>query len=239
MRQGCLSRSFSIHCNRLPNKRFKKHPDLTVAGLIHDLNNVFQTIIGLTDGLSEAQSRAILRNVHQGIRVSRSLETAASPGASFETILNHAIAFVEDVQTATSGPAIRFQRKIAPGVDLRRDWAWERVLLNLFLNAVRAMPQGGTIEVEARRTGANYLIEIRDTGNGISPKLLVRLFRPDVTTKAHGGLGLHVVKSIIHEDGGSIEVRNRTDGPGAEFRITVPVAVAGLTQTAVANGTRH
>jgi signal transduction histidine kinase len=214
-------------------------PDLTVAGLIHDLNNVFQTLVGLTDGLTEDQSRAILRSVERGMRISRSLEAAANPGAPFGAILEHAIDFVKDAQFVNSGPAVRFQKRVSPEVSLRRNWAWERVLLNLFLNSVRAMPGGGTIEVDAKRISENYLIEVRDTGAGIPQEILNRVFEPHVSTKVHGGLGLHVVESIIHEDGGTIEARNRSDRPGAEFRIVVPVSRAGLVQKAAVNGARN
>ena len=223
----------------MPDKRVKLKPDLTVAGLIHDLNNVFQTIVGLTEGLLEDQSQAILRNVERGMRIARSLEAASNPGASFDAILDHAIDFVKDAQFAHSGAMIRFERRVSPEVSLRRNWAWERVLLNLFLNSVRAMPGGGTIEVDARRSAENYLIDVRDSGSGINPAMLDQLFEPHATTKAQGGLGLHVVETIIQQDGGSIEARNRSDGPGAEFRIVVPVAQAGLLEHAVANGARH
>jgi signal transduction histidine kinase len=212
--------------------------DLTVPGLIHDLNNVFQTLIGLSDGLPETNAKAILRNIERGMRISRSLETAANPGASFETILDHAIAFVEDAQLAGGGPKIQFEKRVSSEVSLRRNWAWERVLLNLFLNSVRAMPKGGLIEVEAKRSGAEYLITVRDSGSGISPKILDTLFEPHVTTKAKGGLGLHVVQSIIHEDHGTIVARNREEAAGAEFLIVLPIASAGLAQKAAGNGRR-
>lgn len=104
------------------------------------------------------------------------------------------------------------------------NWAWERVLINLFLNSMRAMPQGGTIQVEARRSGAEIQIAVRDSGCGIPADVLERVFEPGLSTSGSGGLGLHVVKSIVEEYGGSVRAANRSDGPGAEFSITIPAA---------------
>jgi signal transduction histidine kinase len=190
------------------------------------LNNVFQTLVDAADRLSDDPkwrdlSQSIQRNIERGIRISRSLESSESPGALFDAILNHAIAFVED---ARPGAGIQFKREVDRRLWLRRSWAWERVLINLFLNSARAMPRGGTIEVHAHRSAQDVHISVRDTGSGIPTEMLGELFHPHVSTKAAGGLGLHVVETIVRQDGGSVTARNRTDGPGAEFLIHLPVS---------------
>ena len=128
----------------------------------------------------------------------------------------------------TRGPAIRFKCRVDRGegrpIKLPGNWAWERVLINLFLNAMRAMPQGGLIQVEASRSSSETSIVIRDSGCGIEAGVLGHLFEPAVSTKPGGGLGLHVVKSIVQHNGGSVHAANRADGPGAEFTITLPAA---------------
>jgi signal transduction histidine kinase len=219
--------------------------DLTVPGLIHDLNNVFQTLVAAADRLSQDAewsplSQAILRSVERGMRISLSLQSVKNPGAPFASILADAISFVEDARLVMPGPPIRFQRNVSSKIVLRRNWAWERVLINLFLNSARAMPDGGTIAVEARRSGSDFLMVVRDTGTGIAPQILEQLFKPHVSTKPpvsnkpristkqQGGLGLHVVETIVHEDGGTVRARNRSDGPGAEFIITVPLSIAAM-----------
>jgi signal transduction histidine kinase len=220
--------------------------DLTVPGLIHDLNNVFQTLVAAGDRLSEDPrhgplSHAILRSVERGMRISLSLQSVENPGAPFTSILEDAIAFIEDARLLAKAPAIRFERRVSARLGLRRNWAWERVLVNLFLNSVQAMPHGGTITVEARRSGPDFLIIVRDCGTGIAPDLMDRIFNPHVSTKPkngvrpgssapyhQGGLGLHVVETIVQEEGGTVVARNRTDAPGAEFHISVPLAVAAM-----------
>ena len=125
------------------------------------------------------------------------------------------------------GPRIRFIREIDPGIELRRTWAWERVLINLFSNAVRAMPQGGIIYIKARRTEREIEIVVRDEGPGIAIEILKDIFKPHVST--HGsGLGLHIVETIVKQDDGEVRAVNRPDGRGAEFTIRVPAIVPGF-----------
>jgi signal transduction histidine kinase len=204
-----------------------------LPGLLHDLNNIFQTLVDAADLLSEDPrwkpvSAAILRSVERGRHVALSLQANRGPAIPFQTILDNSIAFVEDAMLVTRGPAIRFKCRVDRGegrpIKLPGNWAWERVLINLFLNSMRAMPQGGLIEVDAHRPGFEVQIVVRDSGCGIPLDILEHLFEPGVSTNSTGGLGLHVVKSIVEEYGGSVRATNRADGPGAEFGITLPAA---------------
>jgi two-component system, NtrC family, sensor histidine kinase HydH len=208
----------------------KPEQDLTLSGLIHDLNNVFQALADAADQLAEdprwnSLSGTIFRSIDRGMRISRSLENSG-PGAPLESIVDDAIAFVEDARLAAPGREIRFEKSIASDVVLRHNWAWERVLINLFLNAARAMPRGGTIHIDASRDARRICIAVRDTGSGISPEVLGNLFQPNVSTKPQGGLGLHVVEMIVQQDGGTVKAQNRADGPGAEFLIELPATAA-------------
>ena len=205
--------------------------DLTLSGLVHDLNNVFQTLVEAADVLSSDPhwaplAAAILRSVERGRGITASFQAADQPLAPFQTILNNAIAFAEDSLIASGRPQIRFAYDIEAGLALRRMWAWERVLINLFSNAVRAMPQGGTIEVRARRLGSQVELTVRDEGPGIPPEILDSLFRPRVSTTGSGGLGLHIVETIVKEESGEVRAANRADRSGAEFVIVTPVELA-------------
>lgn len=212
-------------------KQLKLSQDSGVPGLLHDLNNVFQTLVDAADRLSEDArwkdlSAAILRSIERGRRISFSLQNSHSSGVAFESVLANAIAFVEDAVLVGRGPKIDFACDVEPGIELKGNWAWERVLINLFLNSMRAMPQGGTVFVQARRHARQTRIVVRDTGCGIPPEILDHLFQPHVSTKSSGGLGLHVVETIVRQDGGTVRAANRSGGPGAEFTITIPVAAA-------------
>jgi signal transduction histidine kinase len=168
----------------------------------------------------------ILRSVERGKAITSSFQSGGATGAPLETIVGNAISFVEDSLSAASSPQIRFVRRLEPGIELQRNWAWERVFLNLFTNARLAMPEGGAIEVEARQIGGRIEIVVRDEGPGIPPDLLDDIFRPAVSTRGTRGLGLHIVETIVNQDDGLVRALNRRDRRGAEFQITLPAVVA-------------
>ncbi len=112
-----------------------------------------------------------------------------------------------------------------------------RAFQNLVLNALDVMPAGGTLTLRTSERGANVLIEISDSGAGLTPEECARLFTPYYTTKQQGtGLGLAIVQSIISDHHGTIGVASE-EGHGATFRIELPKrqagTVAGNDETAV------
>jgi signal transduction histidine kinase len=102
------------------------------------------------------------------------------------------------------------------------------VLVNLFLNALDAMPGGGTLDVHLGRDARNQLeLTVADTGPGIQTEVADQLFTPFFSTKPTGtGLGLSVSRRIVQAHGGSLTVSNRPEG-GARFAIALPVPVGG------------
>ena len=100
----------------------------------------------------------------------------------------------------------------------------KQVFLNLVLNAVEVMPNGGQLLIRARRTDEpeGVLITFCDTGPGIPPEGLARLFEPFYTTKEGGlGLGLYVTYSIVNAHGGYIDVESQV-GKGTTFSVRLP-----------------
>ena len=105
----------------------------------------------------------------------------------------------------------------------------QRVFLNLFLNALHAMPRGGELGVRTclEEDGKKIRIEVSDTGSGIREDLVNKVFQPFFTTKPKGtGLGLAISRQMIEQHEGSISVANRPGG-GAVFNILLPVKTEG------------
>jgi signal transduction histidine kinase len=206
--------------------RNTQQADLTLPCLVHDLNNIFQTLVEAADLLStDARwaplSAAILRSVERGKSVTASIQDVDQCAASLEQILANSISFVEDSLISGRGPKIRFVCDVERGIEIRRSWAWERVLINLFSNSLRAMPEGGAIYIRARKRERETEISVRDEGPGIAAEILPDIFKPHVSTRG-SGLGLHIVETIVRQEDGQVRAANRPDGRGAEFTITIP-----------------
>jgi signal transduction histidine kinase len=103
----------------------------------------------------------------------------------------------------------------------------KQVLLNLVLNAIQAMPTGGTLGLGASAAGGTLTVTVADTGSGIAPDLLPKVFEPYVTTKAQGlGLGLAIARRIVEAHGGAIEAESEP-GQSTRFRFTLPLDEMG------------
>lgn len=97
-----------------------------------------------------------------------------------------------------------------------------RAISNLVLNAMDAMPQGGTLSLRTRAEDGKVAMEIADTGEGMSPEECSRIFTPYYTSKQYGaGLGLAIVQSVVSDHGGRIRVQS-APGQGTTFVIELP-----------------
>jgi C4-dicarboxylate-specific signal transduction histidine kinase len=105
----------------------------------------------------------------------------------------------------------------------------QQVVINLLINAIQAMPQGGTLRLVTQDWvpdgphaihAGGALLRVEDSGDGLSPQAQERLFRPFFTTKNDGnGLGLWISQGLVERYGGSISAGNRVEGPGAVFTV--------------------
>lgn len=195
--------------------------DLTLEGLVHDLNNVFQTIAESADLLGKDPAwgklaQTLQRSVEQGQRIVNSILETNRPAAELLSVIENAAQFCQDFLECANRPKISFVREIDPAFHLKGDAGqWERVLVNLFLNSAQAGAKN--IRIEAR---GNEIV-VSDDGPGISPELLPRIFQPRVSTKSIiSGLGLYVVQSIVEQNGGSVTAANGANG-GAVFTMRV------------------
>jgi len=190
--------------------------DLNLRGLIHDLNNVFQTILDAADLLAKDPKWAALagnieRTAERGHRLSHSISEATRSTFDLHVIAEIAIQFARDFLYATKHHPIKFHCDIPCGFRLRGNpVAWERALVNLLLNSAQAMPDGGWVKLSATAVGAKATIRVEDNGPGIPAEILARIFEPHFSTKpANSGLGLHIVKSLVEHDGGIVSAHNR------------------------------
>jgi PAS domain S-box-containing protein len=207
------------------------------AGVAHELRNPLTSIKGLVQvNLREAAARGLpaddLRIIeHEIRRMERTLQTFldfARPPQPNRRRLDLAVV-VERVQALVGGRArkqgvrLAFHQPDEPAqVDGDQDQL-QQLLLNLVLNALDALPHGGAVEIDLRppRDGHVELL-VRDTGPGIAPHILPKVFETFVSSKETGvGLGLPVSRRIAEDHGGSLTAYNLPAG-GACFALRLP-----------------
>ena len=193
--------------------------DLSLEGLVHDLNNVFQTIAESADLLRndpkwDKLARTLQRSVDRGQRIAHSILESNRSATDLIPVIENAAQFCQDYLECANRPKIGFTHDIDPEFRLKGDPAqWERVLVNLFLNSAQAGAKNIRIQARGRE------IVVSDDGPGIAPELLPRIFQERVSTKSIiSGLGLYVVQSIVEHNGGTVTAANAPGG-GAVFTI--------------------
>lgn len=232
------------------------------AGVAHEVKNPLQTILLGLRYLSEkfphpeedvAVTLADMREavnranviVHELLSLSAASDFQRRPG-SLNTVIERSFRLVQNELVAAQ---VQVVRNLCPSLpDIPMDAAkLEQVFLNFFLNAIQAMPGGGTLTVTTRSARVNegpaepepilrgfkpadclVIAEVEDTGGGISEANLRRIFDPFFTTKPVGvgtGLGLTVARKIVDLHGGLIEIKNC---PAGGLRVTVVFKVQPL-----------
>jgi nitrogen fixation/metabolism regulation signal transduction histidine kinase len=161
--------------------------------------------------------------------VGRFGDFARMPAPVFEdvspnTIVEQTISLVRAHIEAADRPPIRIALDLDPACGTLRADSEQlgRVMQNLVLNAVDAMPDGGELTIRTVPAGGGVRIDVADTGEGLTAEERVRLFTPYYTTKQHGtGLGLAIVQSVVADHAGRVWV-DSVPGRGSTFHIELP-----------------
>lgn len=195
--------------------------DLTLEGLVHDLNNVFQTIAESAELLEddpkwEEMAHKLQRCAGHGHRIAHSILERNRSTTELAPVLQNASQFCQDTLESANRTKMEFCCDIEPELCLKGDEAeWERVFVNLFLNSAQAGAR------KIRICAHDHQIVVSDDGPGISLDVLPRIFEPRVSTKSIiSGLGLNVVKSIVEQNGGAVAAENGPAG-GAVFTLSL------------------
>jgi len=207
----------------------------TAAMVGHDLRNPLQGIAGAVYYLAtkerpklSREGRKMLQLIEEGIgrsdkiisdllEYSRELHLELSE-TNAKSITQDALAEVKIPKGIRVVNSTNNEPTIA--LDLGK---MRRVFLNLTLNAVDAMPKGGTLTIASTRSRDNVHITFKDTGEGMTTEALAKLWSPLYTTKAKGmGFGLAVAKRLVEAHGGSISVETKV-GKGSTFTVTLPI----------------
>jgi PAS domain S-box-containing protein len=232
------------------------------AGIAHDFNNLLLAIRGniglaLMDTTLAVETRARLDQVEQAAARASDLtqQILSFSRASEEKVtvldFNQMIKDAADMakRVLRTKVTLKLQPTDTP-LKVRMDATRaSQLLLNLCINAHDAMPKGGTLtitnalvdlttEQSARvnryKPGAQFMrCSVADTGSGIAPEVLPRIFTPFFTTKEKGkgtGLGLSIVHDVVNKGGGFIDVES-TVGTGTKFHIFLPIDTGPLTRT--------
>lgn len=228
------------------------------ASVAHEINNPIAVIQGNLDLLREtlgpqaAPVKAELQLVDQQIERMRLIVTQllqyARPteyagyveAVNVNQVLENSLVLVAHLLARTRIEVVRdLQATARAGINRQE---LQQIVINLLINAIQAMPEGGMLRLRTRDRKdmpgdgkSGVLVEVSDSGPGLSDRVKERLFRPFFTTKNDGnGLGLWISVGLVERYGGSIEGLNRRelgeDAPGATFRIwllTEPVAPDG------------
>ncbi|MCL7488686.1 MAG: ATP-binding protein [Desulfobulbaceae bacterium] len=172
---------------------------------------------------------AIERNLDRATKIARELLSFASQNESnFQaTDINDVIAGTMDLLGARRN-AYRITRNLneVPSISAI-PWKLEEVFLNVIINAMDAMPEGGALTITTKRKGDKVVAEITDTGHGISPNHLDKVLDPFFTTKEVGkgtGLGLSICFAIMESHGGKIELDSHVD-KGTTVSLIFPIGV--------------
>jgi PAS domain S-box-containing protein len=217
------------------------------GGIAHDFNNLLQAILGYAQLMARSPGNADV--VRRGLDV---IEKAANGGAEtvrriqkfarlrpdepfvtmdLNQVVRDSLAITRprwEEKKVKGGVPLQLELELGPvPVVMGRPAELNEVITNLVLNAIDAMPKGGTLRIRTRLGDHRHaMITVADTGMGMSEEVRKKVFDPFFTTKGEEGtgLGLSVSHSIVERHGGDLKVDSRA-GEGTTFTITLPIGM--------------
>ncbi len=208
------------------------------SGMAHEIGTPMNVIQGRAEYLIQRTNDEVIK---------KSLRTIVAQVERITRVMNQLLAFARrrpierravDLKKTIEDNLEIFQERLARhGITVEKTFGdacpmahvdqdqMSQILINLVMNAVHAMPDGGTLRVGLTHEDERVRLTVADTGHGIPPEHLSQIFDPFFTTKEFGkgtGLGLTVVKGILEEHGGSITVESQV-GTGTTFTLHLPV----------------
>ena len=217
----------------LKTERFAAIGEL--AGLIgHDLRNPLQGISGATYYLKarsvpeeDDKGREMLATIERCVEYSNKivndlLEYSKEIRVELEET-NPQSLVVDSLRQVSTPASVEIVDETLSNPTLKIDKCkLERVFVNLIKNAFDAMPNGGKLTVKSESVGGDVVFSFSDTGTGMTPEVMSKLWTPLFTTKAKGmGFGLAICKRIVEAHGGKITAQTE-EGKGSLFTVTLP-----------------
>jgi signal transduction histidine kinase len=220
-----------------------------VAGIAHELNTPVGALVGTADNCRQALDKLltasenkrgrlveVLKRNHEvvlqaGVRIGEVVTALRrfahlDQAAEQRVQLNDEIAAAVELFRPRLGPHVAIEMDLAPLPEIRcRPQRINQAVLNLLLNAQRAVGDAGCISVRSRRQGDEASIEVQDDGVGIAADRLGRIFEPGYTTWNLGvgvGLGLPICFNVAEEHGGRVEAVSPGEGEGATMTMWLP-----------------
>ena len=215
---------------------------LLAAGVAHEVNTPLTGISSYTqmllqqapaDDPSTKVLEKIERQTFRAAKIVNGLLNLARPAqvdsgpCDINSVINDVLSLLEH-QFRTGSIQVRKELAASAPFVQGVEHKLQQVFLNLLLNARDAMPKGGWLTIVTREDRDGAVVEIGDTGSGIAPELLSRIYDPFFTTKSIGkgtGLGLSITYGIVQEHGGTITCDSQV-GQGTRFTIRLPLAAA-------------
>ncbi|HVL66664.1 MAG TPA: ATP-binding protein [Vicinamibacterales bacterium] len=215
---------------------------LLAAGVAHEVNTPLTGISSYTQMLLQGAEpddpktrvlEKIERQTFRAAKIVNGLLNLARPAqvdsgpVDVNAVINDVLSLLEH-QFRSGRIQVRKELAAVSPVVLGIEYKLQQVFLNLFLNARDAMPRGGWLTIVTRDGTEGAVVEVSDTGSGIPPDHLSRIYDPFFTTKDIGkgtGLGLSITYGIVQEHGGTITC-DSTVGQGTKFTLTLPLAAS-------------